>query len=402
MALFSFRHSVKTFSPKCETASRVAKAGQTAAHLRYITRASAAREVVRARLGGDTDQQHANTAEQDARKRKGRACERFIVALPVEASAAQRLELASAFAESLTQGRASYILAIHDKAGNDVSNPHFHLVAFDRHEKTGGRGRPRSVLGMARKNAVEIWAERWADIHNRKMREWGFGPECAISHLSFEGQGIDRIPEIHEGPTSRAMSDRGEAATSKPEWRRIDAGRTRAEANDMIREINQLTKEKQNESGNRLGGTDRGNQDEGDRRRPPFGKDGRRAGPSPLGDGSPVQNACQPRQGAAGDQQPPWNAGTGPQGQDRSPGGSAKRTDKRPFDAAPVRPDWPPVRRGRVRRVFLELILLRDTLRARLATLGGRRHALLSNDIASPQRVAGDRPIQSTPSPMER
>ena len=131
MALFSFRHSVKTFSEKRTDESRAAKVGQTAAHLRYITRPQAARTVLRQRLKGSTDAATAQEVEEAAQRRKGRACERFIVALPVEATPEQREALVRAFAEKLTGGVAGYIAAIHDKQGNDQSNPHFHLVAFD-------------------------------------------------------------------------------------------------------------------------------------------------------------------------------------------------------------------------------------------------------------------------------
>ncbi|SDW37783.1 MobA/MobL family protein [Litoreibacter albidus] len=393
MALFSFRHSVKTFSPKCETKGRVAKAGQTAAHLRYITRPSAARKVLRARFGRDTDQQHASSAEQNALKRKGRACERFIIALPVETTPEQRAELASAFAEVLTQGRASYILAIHDKAGNDVKNPHFHLVAFDIHEKTGTRGRPRSVLGMARKNAVERWAKCWASIHNQKMHEWGFGPECAISPLSFKKQGIDRIPQIHEGPTGRSIIKRKKYPTGKPEWERIDAGRTRAEANRLIREINTLREESKDDPHNRLGSSDRGNPAESGSRCPPFRKDSWGAVPGSYGDRGPVENACQNQHGAAADQQPPWNAGTRSEIKYSSLGSSTKQGDKRPSHTSSNWPDRPPVRRPHIRRLFLELIFLRDTLRVRLANLSSHRTASLQHQTKqhSPQNLTQEK-----------
>lgn len=148
MALFSFRHSVRTFSPKRAKNERAAEHGQTLAHLRYITRPSAARVVHRERVADDAEA--ARAAEQAAEKRGGRVAERFILALPVEATAEQRVALARAYAEELTQGVAGYVLAIHDARGNDARNPHCHLVAFDAFERTGGRGRPRSVLGMAR------------------------------------------------------------------------------------------------------------------------------------------------------------------------------------------------------------------------------------------------------------
>ena len=104
MALFSFRHSVKTFSDKRSAEARAAKHGQTAAHLKYITRPQAARIIIRTRLAHPTDALVAVAAEREAETRKGRVCERFILALPVEATAEQREALVKAFGEVLTKG----------------------------------------------------------------------------------------------------------------------------------------------------------------------------------------------------------------------------------------------------------------------------------------------------------
>lgn len=54
------------------------------------------------------------------------------------------------------------------------------------------------------------------------------------------------------------------------------------------------------------------------------------------------------------------------------------------------RRSWRRRRRGSIRRVYLELIFLRDTLRARLATLGGRRLTLPSSKIADVERSNAD------------
>lgn len=51
----------------------------------------------------------------------------------------------------------------------------------------------------------------WADIYNRMMAGWGFGAESQISHLTYAARGIDRLPQIHEGATSRHMLAEGEA-----------------------------------------------------------------------------------------------------------------------------------------------------------------------------------------------
>ena len=77
MALFSFRHSVKPFSEKRTVASRAAKMGQTAAHLRYITRPKAARVVMQERLSGGTRPKTASLTKEEAQRRKGRVCERL-------------------------------------------------------------------------------------------------------------------------------------------------------------------------------------------------------------------------------------------------------------------------------------------------------------------------------------
>jgi hypothetical protein len=361
MALFSFRHSVKTFSEKRTVEGRVAKKGQTAAHLRYITRPKAAREVLRERLTAPSYTATSQEAEDAAQTRKGRVCERFIIALPIEATEEQRTALARAFAEKLTGGVAGYVAAIHDQHGNDRRNPHFHLVAFDVMIKSGGRGRPKSTLGMARKHAVETAAKMWADTHNDLMREWGHGSESMISHLSLQDRGIDRIPTIHEGPAARAIEAKGKQPTRKEHWRQIDEGHSRAEANKIIQEINKA-KEKVDEREYRLG---RHDEENGEERieRDLEGREGRGS----VGTGA--RNTA------------PAFATTG--GVKEDYGGNRKPSKKPPFATSHTRQQRPgrtgnqfPLsrlgrrrragRRHGFRRVFRELIWLRDTLRARL------------------------------------
>lgn len=362
MALFSFRHSVKTFSEKRRDDARAAELGQTAAHLRYITRPQAARVVLQERLPGQSQVEAARTAENEALRRRGRVCERFVIALPVEASPSQREALVGSLAEQLSKGVAGYVAAIHDQHGNDIKNPHAHFVFFDVQQKTGGRGRPKSTLGMARKNAIENAASLWAKLHNRMMREWGFESSSEISHLSYSDRGIDRIPTIHEGASARARA--GAKKAPKKEWRRIDQGHTRAEANAVIREINAL-KEKRHDAGTlRLG--------EGD------------------GHNTPERSSSFAEQGACGGgngqalarDRPPFN-------QARQPDQSSRRASGCPAPAKPrntglfTLPAFPPLfsrglsrhlhRRGSVRRIYHELIMLRDTLRARLLPAGVAR-----------------------------
>ncbi|RGP36868.1 MobA/MobL family protein [Pseudotabrizicola alkalilacus] len=361
MALFSFRHSVKTFSDKRSAEARAAKHGQTAAHLKYITRPQAARAIIRTRLAYPTDALVAVAAEREAETRKGRVCERFILALPVEATPEQREALVKAFGEAITQGVAGYVAAIHDQRGNDTLNPHAHIAAFDVQVKGGGRGRPRSTIGMARKNAIEEAAALWAGIHNRMMTSWGYGAESQISHLSFAARGIDRLPEIHEGAASRQLFAKGEHPATKSDWHHIDAGHTRAEANVVIRAINSLKQEAQNDQADPADGL--GSDNENDRsERPDRREDDRASGGRIVGD--------------AGPSTPPWApvvaVGSQDEGNASAFNGPAASTP--PFLGTTAQPaPFPPLadhrsirRWGSVRRVYRELVMLRDSLRSRL------------------------------------
>lgn len=360
MALFSFRHSVKTFSEKRTDEARRAKPGQTAAHLKYITRPKAARVVIQERLSGDTHAKTATMAEEEAQRRKGRVCERFVVALPVEATPEQREALTRAFADRLSHDIAGYVAAIHDMAGNDTKNPHAHFVFFDVQVKTGGRGRPKSTLGLARKNAIENAAKMWADLHNEMMRAWGYEPDSEITQLSFMDQGIDRIPMIHEGAGARAAPQA--RTNSKEKWQRIDQGHSRAEANTVIRQINQLKKEQEDAGTTRLG---TGNGDNQAQRSGGVAEQRARG----CRDGQAATGNRPPFQQAVGPDQCHRQAGSQPGPADRPhPNGPRKRPGRQPPFLAAARLDLGCRfrRRRGIRRIFLELIMLRDTLRARL------------------------------------
>lgn len=371
MALFSFRHSVKTFSEKRTDDSRAAVLGQTAAHLRYITRPQAARTVLQERLPGRSRVEAARNAENEARKRRGRVCERFMIALPVEASPSQREALVRSLAEQLSKGIAGYVAAIHDQHGNDIKNPHAHFVFFDVQQKTGGRGRPKSTLGLARKNAIESAASLWAELHNRMMREWGFGSSSEISHLSYADRGLDRVPTIHEGASARATARAKKA--QKKEWRHIDQGHTRAEANAVIQEINALKEARQDAGTIRLG---KGDGDNAPERSSSFEK----------------QRACGGGNGQAlARDRPPFQ-------QDRQPDENYRPIRRHTQAASCPNPNrarlrpgqqsgLPPLarlglarrlRRGRgARRIYRELIMLRDTLKARFLPHEGQRRSPL-------------------------
>ena len=54
---------------------------------------------------------------------------------------------------------------------------------------------------------LEHWRQAWADLCNAKFSEKDL--DCRIDHRSYERQGIEQIPTVHEGPSVRAMEAKG-------------------------------------------------------------------------------------------------------------------------------------------------------------------------------------------------
>lgn len=64
---------------------------------------------------------------------------------------------------------------------------------------------------------LERWRESWANMVNEKFIEKGL--PCRIDHRSYERQGLDIVPQVHEGSAVRRMEARG-ITTYKGTWNR--------------------------------------------------------------------------------------------------------------------------------------------------------------------------------------
>lgn len=250
MAIYSLNHKA------------VGKATQereftAAAHVKYITRDSACREVLGNRM--PVEPRKAQTwlkAEETADRKNARVCDKVMIALPRELDQEQRTALVRDFAERVTQGKAPWLAAVHDK-GKDRQNPHCHLVFRDRDTNTGKRclhmsaGKSERAL-LAEKGIDAMTTDRmrviWEHVANEHLENAGYS--VRIDHRTLEAQGIERKPTLHEGVQSRQMTRRGERPTSKVvnfpnaptarsgartvDYRAIDGGRTRQEYNAAI------------------------------------------------------------------------------------------------------------------------------------------------------------------------
>jgi hypothetical protein len=189
---------------------------------------------------------------QEAIDRKNaRVCDKVMIALPIELTHDQRVELARDFAEGMSQGRASWILAIHDGPGeiNEKGefNPHAHIIFRDRDFETGKR-----VMLLSELDGVQRLRIEWEHYANAALERAGH--DARIDHRSLEAQGIDREAQIHVGPNARELERQGERPESAQreqtrhvygehvpiivDYPNIDGGRTRHEENEERKERN--------------------------------------------------------------------------------------------------------------------------------------------------------------------
>ncbi len=64
---------------------------------------------------------------------------------------------------------------------------------------------------------LEYWRQTWAELCNAKFAEKEL--DVRIDHRSYERQGVELLPTVHEGATVRAMEKKG-IRTEKGEFNR--------------------------------------------------------------------------------------------------------------------------------------------------------------------------------------
>lgn len=181
-------------------------------------------------------QQLWNAAERAERRKDARVAREYEVALPHELSAAERLALTRAFAQTLADRFGCAVdLAIHaPHREGDTRNHHAHLLATTRRVEARGLGAKttielkdvdRAKLGLGpAKEEVKAIRGLWAEHANAHLA--AHGHEARIDHRSLEAQGEAREPTRHLGPALTAMERRGQNAEVL--WR------LREEANERL------------------------------------------------------------------------------------------------------------------------------------------------------------------------
>ncbi len=174
-----------------------------------------------------------NALEQVERNKDAQLAYSFDIALQNEFSLEENIALARQFVSEQLVSRgmiADFAIHMPDK---EIQNPHFHVLCPIRPLKENGKwgykqhrvyhldengNRILDENGKATFDAVpttdwgsperlESWRAAWAALCNAKFEEKGF--DCRIDHRSYERQGIDQIPTVHEGPAVRQMVAKG-------------------------------------------------------------------------------------------------------------------------------------------------------------------------------------------------
>ena len=187
-----------------------------------------------------------NAVEKAERGKNAQLAYSFDIALQNEFSLDENIALARQFLLEHFVSRGMVVdFAIHvpDTEPGGISNPHFHVMApirpIEANRKWGMKQRRVYELdeeGNRRLDAdgnyifnavpttdwgspetLEYWREQWAAMCNAKFEEKNL--PCRIDHRSYERQGVDVLPTIHEGPSVRQMEAKG-IRTDKGEFNR--------------------------------------------------------------------------------------------------------------------------------------------------------------------------------------
>ena len=177
-----------------------------------------------------------NSLEAAEKNKNAQLAYSFDIALQNEFSLDENIDLARQFLLENFVSRGMIVdFAVHepDKADGDIPNPHFHVMCPIRPLKEDGtwgakqrrvyrlddaENRIRDEEGRDIFDAVpttdwgspetlDHWREAWADLCNRKFEEKGL--DTRIDHRSYERQGEELLPQVHEGPAVRQMEAKG-------------------------------------------------------------------------------------------------------------------------------------------------------------------------------------------------
>lgn len=134
-----------------------------------------------------------NAVEQSETRSNSRTARELVLALPVELTEGQQVELLTGFVQAEMVGRGMVAdVNLHDA---DSHNPHAHVMLTTRAVGPGGFG--AKVRDWNRVELVQAWREAWAAACNTALAD--SGSAARVDHRTLFAQGIQREPTRHHG-----------------------------------------------------------------------------------------------------------------------------------------------------------------------------------------------------------
>ncbi|MBT0571874.1 MobA/MobL family protein [Curvibacter sp. CHRR-16] len=137
-----------------------------------------------------------NAVEEIEKRKDAQLAREIVLALPVELTRNQRVELLRNFVqEAFVQKGMVADAAIHEDFYQETKNPHAHIMLTTRVVEPNGFGQKERLWND--KQLLEEWRISW-QIHANNALEKA-GRDERIDHRTLAAQGIERMPTIHEG-----------------------------------------------------------------------------------------------------------------------------------------------------------------------------------------------------------
>lgn len=220
-----------------------------------------------------------NEVEKIEKSSKAQLSREVEIALPKELSLEENINLLKEYVlENFVKSGMCADIAVHDKKDG---NPHAHIMLTMRpiqeNGEWGGKSKKEYTLdkdgkkiydkkkktykcktikatNWDEKETLGKWRENWAIKVNERLLANKIQEK--ISHLSLEEQGIERIPQIHIGPTAAAIEKNGSSSdratmnraikkeNQRIEQIKLEVKKCKIEANDVQKNIEYLEKAK--------------------------------------------------------------------------------------------------------------------------------------------------------------
>jgi hypothetical protein len=148
-----------------------------------------------------------NAAEEAETRKNSRVAREVIIALPHELGVQERERLTRDMALYLVEKyRVTVDVAIHSPVtedGHDLRNHHAHLLFTTRELTPEGLGAKTRILDdkITGPQQIEIIREVWETLANDALSRTGHS-DVSIDRRTLEAQGVERVPQIHEGKVS--------------------------------------------------------------------------------------------------------------------------------------------------------------------------------------------------------